>query len=62
MLQSGTESGLFCADKAYKPLCITEENKAQKKVLLGKKKRLKSRNKQEITTFTHTCCLAVAGN
>lgn len=38
MLQSGTESGLFCADKAYKLLCITEENNAQKNVLLGKKK------------------------
>lgn len=29
-------SGMCCADKAYKMLCIIEENKAQKKVLLGK--------------------------
>jgi len=36
MLQRGTESGLFCADKAYKRSCIAEENKAQQKVLLGK--------------------------
>lgn len=30
MLQNRRESGLLCANKAYKILCITEENKAQK--------------------------------
>mgnify|MGYP001853760440 CR=1 FL=1 len=30
------ESDMLCADKVYKILCITEENKTQKKGLLGK--------------------------